>query len=246
MVSGSEAFSINPALDVAVIRAEYERSGRVQIANFLAGEGARSLATELSESGAWNHVFNVGEKLYEMPAPALMTIESQILAQIDAATAKAAAIGFQFRYDSIRVTDNSAERLASGSLLELFALFMSDRTTLSWLESATGVPGYEFADAQATRYRPGAYLTRHDDDVAGKQRLDAYVLCLNDEWRPEWGGLLSFIERDDCVEHTIVPRFNALSLFAVGQMHYVSEVASYAPAPRMSVTGWLRERAAQA
>ena len=240
MVSGSEAFAINPAIDAAVIRANYVRSGRVQIANFLAGEGARLLATELSESAAWHHVFNVGEKLYEIPAPALVTIEPEVLAQIDAATAKAAGIGFQFRYDTIRVTDDSAERLASGSLLDMFALFMSDCKTLRWLESATGVAGYGFADAQATRFRPGAYLTRHDDEIAGKQRLDAYVLGLNEGWRPEWGGLLSFAEGDNSVTHTIVPRFNALNLFAVGQMHFVSEVASYAPVPRMSVTGWLR------
>ena len=42
----------------------------------------------------------------------------------------------------------------------------------------------------------------------------------------------------------MVPHFNLLNLFAVGQPHGVSQVATYAPRPRISVTGWLRSRSA--
>lgn len=39
-----------------------------------------------------------------------------------------------------------------------------------------------------------AFVTEHDDDVAGKQRLAAYVFGFTPQWRPDWGGVLQFID----------------------------------------------------
>ena len=89
---------------------------------------------------------------------------------------------------------------------------------------------------------PGDFLTPHNDEYEGMNRKFAYVLSLTPNWLPRWGGLLHFVDSSGGVEDTVVPRFNALSLFAIGQNHYVSQVATYAPVPRISVTGWLRTR----
>jgi Rps23 Pro-64 3,4-dihydroxylase Tpa1-like proline 4-hydroxylase len=104
----------------------------------------------------------------------------------------------------------------------------------------TGDERIAYVDAQATRYRPGHFLTEHTDDVAGKQRLYAYVLNLTPAWRIDWGGLLLFHAPDGHVAEAYCPRFNALNVFAVPQAHSVSVVAPFAPAHRLSVTGWLR------
>lgn len=53
------------------------------------------------------------------------------------------------------------------------------------------------------------------------------------------GGLLNFTDEKGEMSQIMVPRLNALSLLADGQMHFVSQVASYVPVPRVSVTGWL-------
>jgi Rps23 Pro-64 3,4-dihydroxylase Tpa1-like proline 4-hydroxylase len=98
-----------------------------------------------------------------------------------------------------------------------------------------------FADAQATRYGPGDFLTAHDDAVEGKHRRAAYVFGLSRDWRAEWGGLLLFHEPEGEVRG-YVPQYNALNLFAVPQPHSVSLVAPFAPRERLSVTGWLRAR----
>jgi len=95
-------------------------------------------------------------------------------------------------------------------------------------------------DGQATQYLPGHFLTSHDDAVAGKNRVAAYVLSLTPGWRIEWGGLLQFHDGDGDVGLALAPRFNAMHLLRVPQVHSVSFVAPYAGTPRVSVTGWLR------
>ena len=59
-------------------------------------------------------------------------------------------------------------------------------------------------------------------------------------WRADWGGLLLFQDADGHVSEGYVPKFNALNLFAVPQTHAVSQVASFATASRLSITGWIR------
>ena len=233
-------FAINPQLDVDALRARFGRDGRVQIDDFLDPAPARSLQQELCGSQEWRHVINGADKVFEIPADEFDALDPAFTAQLDAATHRSAARGFQFQYDSIRVPDDPAARCASARQLDRLASFLSSEPALLLFRDIAGRAAIRFADAQATRYRPRDFLTRHDDAIAGKDRLLAYVLNLVDEWRPEWGGLLSFVGEGDRVAESYVPRFNSLSLFAVGQQHFVGAVADYAPAPRISVTGWLR------
>jgi Rps23 Pro-64 3,4-dihydroxylase Tpa1-like proline 4-hydroxylase len=152
----------------------------------------------------------------------------------------AARRGFQYRYETIRVPDDAAERQLSSSLLTRFAEFMGSAAVIAYLAELTGLTDIDFADAQATSYRPGDFLTGHHDAVEGKNRRAAYVLSLSPVWRTEWGGLLMFHGEDSAAGDYLVPQFNTLNLFAVPQMHSVSQVASFAAAPRRSITGWLR------
>ena len=98
----------------------------------------------------------------------------------------------------------------------------------------------DFADAQASRYRPGHILTAHNDLSVGKNRLYAYVLNLTREWRADWGGTLVFYGEDGHVEQGWVPSFNALNLFAVPMGHAVTQVGAHAATDRLSIVGWLR------
>ena len=154
----------------------------------------------------------------------------------------AARTGFHYRYEAIRVSDFDAERSATGTLLDRFIQFMSSAEVLDFLKDIIGSSELAFADGQATAYSPGHFLTRHDDDVAGKHRLAAYVFGLQPGWQADWGGLLMFHGRDGNIEEAFTPAMGALRLFAVPAPHSVSCVAPFAPEPRLSVTGWLRSR----
>jgi hypothetical protein len=237
-----DAFCLNPGLDVGALRARFEARGRLQIADFLAGDMARRLAEALAADRRWVYVINGTNTVFEIPRASYDQLPAAERTQIESAVFAAAARGFQFRYETIRVADEIAAREASGTLLDSFARFMNAADTIALIAAVTGMDDVVFADAQATRYVSGDFLTRHDDNVAGKHRRLAYVLGLTAEWRAEWGGLLLFTDPDGVVVDTIVPRFNALSLFAVPQPHSVSYVAPSAPHARVSVTGWLRSR----
>jgi Rps23 Pro-64 3,4-dihydroxylase Tpa1-like proline 4-hydroxylase len=123
-----------------------------------------------------------------------------------------------------------------------FASFMSSPDVVALLRRITDKPAIAFADAQATAYGPGHFLTAHDDEIAGKERHAAYVFNLTPVWRVDWGGLLLFHGVDGHIDRGFAPSFNALNIFAVPQPHSVSMVAPYAANRRYSITGWLRGR----
>jgi hypothetical protein len=232
--------ALAPYHDAAALAARFAEEGRIQIADFLAPQGVDALRTELAASARWRHVMKGGATVFEIARPDLEALPRAKRDEIDTAIHEGAASGFQFRYDVIRVPDSDAERRAAPGLLPRFARLMGERATLGFLAAVTGLHDLGFADAQATGYRGGDFLTRHDDLADGKARRLAYVYGLTRDWQPEWGGLLQFNDADGGIARTIVPRFNALSLFRVPQPHGVSYVAPFAGAIRLSITGWVR------
>lgn len=191
----------------------------------------------------WRQVVNSGEsKIFEFDRPTQAGLQPEQKDALDQAVYAGARRDFQFRYETVRVPDEDTARSASDDLLFAFARFLSHGPARDLLRQITGDAAIAFADAQATAYSPGDFLTRHDDDVAGKNRTAAYVMSLNPEWRIEWGGLFLMHHADEGGADAIVPGFNRLNLFAVPQMHSVSEVTRATPFRRYSVTGWLRRQ----
>lgn len=240
-VATEPGFALDPGLDVMRLRADFERDGgRVRIAPFLLHECAMRLRDHLTGRDDWRLVLNAGEKVFEMDRAGQAALTGEQRAQLERRVAAASQAGFQYRFETIRVPDDPASRETRGSLLDRFALFMSSPGTVSTLRRITGADDIAFADAQATSYGPGHFLTSHDDEVAGKGRRAAYVMGLTQDWRAEWGGLLMFHSADGDIERGLLPRFNTLNLFAVPQLHSVSYINPAAARPRISVTGWLR------
>lgn len=233
-------FALNPALDAERLARRFAATGRVQIEDFLAGDGAARLLAMLKASPDWVLVINQDDSLFELDRAAQAALTDAQKAQLDAAVYLKARHGFQYRYETIRVPDSDQERRRAGSLVADFALFLGSPPVLDLLRVVTGAPAIRFADAQATAYSPGHFLTSHDDAIEGKNREAAYVMNLSADWRLDWGGLLMFERADGHVDEAFVPRFNALNLFRVPTRHAVSCVAPFAPWRRYSVTGWLR------
>lgn len=232
-------FALHPGIDPDALAAFYRATGRVSIEPFLTETAAAALRDHLAAREDWMLVMNAGEKVYEMPRAAAAALSPEQRVTLDRKIGESALHDFQYRYESIRVPDDPAAR--SATLLDRFATFMSSSEVIALLHDITGAP-IEFADAQATAYGPGHFLTRHDDDVVGKGRHAAYVLGLTSGWRSEWGGLLLFHDGERDIDHGFAPAFNALRLFAVPAVHSVSHVWPWVPEPRLSVTGWLRSR----
>jgi Rps23 Pro-64 3,4-dihydroxylase Tpa1-like proline 4-hydroxylase len=239
----SEAFALDGRLDPQALRAEYAARGRIEIANFLDGDSATRLREHLLARDDWTLVLNAGDKVYELPRARLGELDVAKRDQLEALVTAAARDGFQFRYETIRVTDDDEERARSGTLLDEFVRFLSSDVVVDFFRTVTGQAAIAFADGQATAYSPGHFLTAHDDDVEGKNRKAAYVFGLTSAWRIEWGGLLMFHGEDKRIDEAFVPAMGALRLFSVPVRHSVSYVAPFAAEPRLSVTGWLRAEA---
>lgn len=231
---------INPQLDIDRLASQFAAAGRLHIPDFLAGDGAERLFQDLRGREDWRLVINQGDKLFELDRAAQGALTPEAREALEVAVYRAARTGFQFRFETIRVPDSDAARVADPSLLVAFARFLSSPEMVAMLRAITGKDAIGFADAQATAYGPGHFLTGHDDEVAGKDREAAYVFNLTPHWRPEWGGLLMFHSADGHIGEAFVPRFNALNLFRVPQPHSVSYVVPFVPTRRYAVTGWLR------
>ena len=227
---------LNPALDWDALAATFARDRRVRIHDFLTPESAAALTRHLRARQDWLLVLNAQDRLFELSRAARASLPPDRAAALATAVKAQAQFGFQFHFESIRVPDAAAARAADPTLLNQLAQLMSSPEVIARLRQVTGADDIAFADAQATAYAPGDFLTAHDDDVEGKGRRAAFVLGLTPEWRIDWGGLL--LVHDDGVAW--VPKFNTLNLFAIPQPHSVSQVSTFAADRRYAVTGWLR------
>ncbi len=231
-------FRINPALDVAALAATYAETSRVRIKDFLCEDGLAAFYQDLETRDDWWHLMRTDAGVLELDGAAKRRMSARRRAALDAEVHALARRGFQYRYEGLRVPEGDAA--GAGDPLTAFAELMSSAPMLDLLRAITGAGALAFTDGQATAYGPGDFLTCHDDDVKGKNRLAAYVFGLTPGWRTEYGGLLLFHARDGAHVTGHVPRFNTLDLFAVPQLHSVSMVTPAAPHRRYAVTGWLR------
>lgn len=233
-------FTLAKRADLEALRAAFASTGRVEVRDLLVPGQAEALRTHLQARDDWVTVLNAGDKVYEIPRAGLVAMSAEQRDGLDARVRSAARDGFQYRYDAIRVADRADIRALGPTLLTAFVDFMSSRAVAGLMAAITGIEDIGFADGQATAYGPGHFLTRHDDDVAGKRRRAAYVFGLAPDWRAEWGGLLMFHRADGNIDEAYAPAMGALRLFSVPVVHSVSYVTPFAPEPRLSVTGWLR------
>jgi Rps23 Pro-64 3,4-dihydroxylase Tpa1-like proline 4-hydroxylase len=172
-------------------------------------------------------------RLDAMPRADLEALTSRIEAR--------ATQGFQFRYRCYPMLDAYLQRRDPGLLLHQVFEFINAPTMLDFVRGITGMKHVVRADAQATLFAPGDFLTLHNDFDAQKGRLVAYVMGFTKNWRPDYGGMLQFMDDKHNVEQGFLPHFNSLMLFSVPQLHAVTYVPPFAPIGRYSITGWFQD-----
>jgi hypothetical protein len=237
-----QPLALSPDLDLDALRRDFARKGRLHIPNVLAADSAERVAEALASHRDWTLSVKVGDETFEMPLERLAEADPAERARIGALTADGSSPKMQYLFDTWRVGFFVDRGFRSGGAIEALYDFMNGDVFLDFVRDLTGDARAAFCDAQATRYRPGHFLTAHDDSSEGKHRLFAYVLNFTRAWRPDFGGQLQFLDDAGHVEEAYSPAFNALNLFAVPKKHAVSYVAPFAQSERLSVTGWVRAR----
>jgi SM-20-related protein len=229
------------SLDVKAIARVYASAGRVHIRPILTEESAQRVYICLQNEVPWQLSLNDGERPVGRDGASFDALPAADRARVFEAVYANAARRFQYIYNNLSLSDLHEQ----GEMRDLYAMrvleFLNSPEFLDFARKVTGAPSIALADAQATCYRSGHFLTRHDDLAHGKKRIAAYVLNFTPRWVADWGGILQFIDSDGHIAEGYTPVFNALNLFRVPQPHSVSLVTPFAQAPRLSITGWLRE-----
>lgn len=242
-------FDINPALDLARYRARYASNGRVQIRDLLTPETAAEIRDVLQRATRWGMAVRAGDRA---DSPPRSFRASELATQQGRSAVNAAALAAQeatargdygFRFAQYPMLDALLQRWDPGGPHDILLEHLNSPPFLDLVRTVTGITELVKADAQATLYAPNHYLGRHNDSHVAEGWRVAYVLNLAvDDWHPDWGGYLMFLDDEGDVIEGFKPRFNALNLFAVPQSHSVSYVPPFAPLGRLAITGWLRDK----
>lgn len=226
-------------VDLPTAQARLAVTGRVRLPDFLDPSSAASVAAALAET-PWQSVLNQGERHFDLHAMQLEALSLPARESLARTVTAGGMAGFQYLFDNYPLFDAvRAHAPVPNTLMALHDL-VAGPDFLALARALTGNDAIAFADMQVTRYRPGHFLTAHDDAVDGKGRLYAYVLGMTRNWRADWGGVLVFLDDAGDIAEGFTPAFNSLTVFRVPQAHAVSMVTPLAPRPRYAVTGWLR------
>lgn len=239
-------FQINPALNLPGLLAQFAAHGRVQIRNVLTDESARELQLVLARHTDWGMAVGAGAASpSSFRAAATRTAEGKLALQqaVRSAEQHSARGEYGFRFARYPILEAIKEGWDPGSAHEVLIEHLNAPAFLDLVRAVTGIDKLCKADAQATLFAPSHYLGRHIDSHVAEGWEVAYVLNLaREDWHPDWGGYLLFLDEDGDVIEGFRPRFNALNLFRVPQPHLVSYVPPFAPIGRLAVTGWLRSQ----
>lgn len=242
-------FEINQDINRPELARRFLQNGRVQIRNALTHQTAMELLSILKQQTRWSMAIFSGENaVAEAKSFKSDDIKSAGgVERVNRAAASAEALSaeghYAFRYAHYPIVDALNERWDPDGPHEILLEHLNAPEFLNLARDVTGIKELVRADAQATLFAANHYLGLHTDSHVAQGWRVAYVLNLApDNWHPDWGGYLLFLDDEGDVVEGFRPRFNALNLFLVPQNHQVSYVPPFAPNSRFAITGWLSDR----
>ena len=233
-------FSLSMSLERERLSRDFAERRFTQVRDVLIELDANRIFQALLADTEWNFVFTDRGKHVDMNSAQLEQLDAKHVNALQKAIYAQAESSFQYCYNNYPIYDAYKAGLNEGHVLHEFLEWINGETFLDFARQITGFDDISFADAQATRYKPGHFLTAHDDAADDKNRRVAYVFGFSHDWPVDWGGILQLLDRNDNIRIAVRPEFNSLNLFAVPQRHNVSIVAPFAGGMRFSISGWLR------
>jgi SM-20-related protein len=236
-------FQLNPGLDIDAFAAIYARDGMVQVPEVFSAATASLIAEEMEQRTPWRLTISAEDGKPGVLTKAQMAEYGRDnLQRALRDNQRLASEGFAYTYLAYLMEAPKDEAGGVSPLLHDFAAWLTSETFRAFGARLIGLPQVDKVDSKATLFRPGDFLTLHDDTAP--TRRAAYTLGFSRQWRGDWGGqLLMHDTRTREITRGFAPRFNTLNLFRTPQWHSVAQVATYAAAPRLSVVGWLKTEA---
>ena len=231
--------ALNPNLDAPELAEAYRQRKRGQIRDFLDPTCAEAVLAEL-EKLPWGLAYREGTRVVELYASAVARLDPREAARIMEGIREQARREYQFLYAYYPIlTAYFSPEVPDQPIFRLYE-FINSEPVLELVRKVTGLENIAWADAQATFFKPGHFLTAHSDEMAAEGRLAAYVLNFTPDWDLDGGGFLQFFDDRGDIEQALKPAFNALNLFTIPQLHSVSMVSTWVTGKRLAMTGWFR------
>lgn len=235
---------LNPGLKTNDLIRRFRERKRIVIRDVLTPVVAEQIHACMTQQVKWGLAYQDDTGPQHIEADRLAAMQADERLALDERIGTRARQGFQFRYHCYPMLNAYLQRRDPGLLLHNLFEFINAPVMLDFVRTITGMKQIVRADAQATLFAPGDFLTLHNDFDAQKGRLVAYVLGFTKDWRADYGGMLQFMDDKHNVEQGFLPHFNALMLFSVPQWHAVTYVPPFAPVGRYAVTGWFQDATA--
>ena len=232
---------LNPDLDSILYRDVFRRHARVHIPEILTFDSANRILELLRNEVPWQAHFNDRDKTYDLHRDQIAVLPDNKKALVVEQLQRNAQTRFQYIFLNYSISDAVEQQSNPGVELNAFHDFINSYEVLDLIRTITRIKEIRFADCQATLYRPGHFLTVHNDDVEGTGRLVAYTLNFTPNWRADYGGILQFLDEQEHIDEGYLPKFNALNLFKIPARHAVSYVTPFAASGRYSIIGWFRK-----
>lgn len=228
---------LNPDLDIDRLADAYGARQRVQVHDFLEEGAAERILATMENEVDWRFALNIEGQDRVFSSADWRRLAPQERTRLLMQANENARWNFQYAFEYYQMRAAYHEGWTPATYLNDVVAFIESEAFADLGRRITGISEIKCADCQAMRYRPGHFLTQHDDTQIAA-RLAAYVMNFTKTWRPDWGGMLLFLDDGGNVETGYMPGFNLLNVFSVPQRHAVSYVAPSAGFPRLSITGW--------
>ena len=239
---------LNPKLDPAPFAEAYAQGKLVKIPDVLEPECAEAVAQVLERAIEWRLVFpepssdpGGHENVVHLTAKDIAALGRDEMARRMQAVMERARDNYGYLYNAYPMIEAYTGDWDPGHPIHSLTEFLNSEEFLEFGRAVIGVDKVTKADAQATLYTRGNFLTRHVDEGHDRERRAAYTFGFTRRWQPDWGGLLMLVDDDLDIARALLPRFNVLSVFDGCMLHSVSAVAPFAGAGRYQITGWFRD-----
>lgn len=230
--------------NVETLAATLARTGRVRVPSVLEPSAADALAHCLDTEVPWQLAYYDARRQGKASA---VKLDREAVGRLTPAEAAAltreihrqARAGFQYVYQAFDLLDGFRRGIAPGLFAYKVMQSLAGDACFRFLQALTGDSDIDHIDGHATCFTAGHFLKCHADESPWERRRYAYVLSVTRHWTVDMGGLLQFLDETGQVTETLVPAWNALTVFRVPVEHSVTMVPAWVTGKRLSVTGWL-------
>jgi hypothetical protein len=144
---------------------------------------------------------------------------------------------FAYHFLKFPVTDESIDNLPTNT--KKLCEYILSKDFIQQAGENLKINVSESRKLNITKYSKGCFLNMHSDDL--QNRKIAFLFYFNNNWKPDWGGTINFIQEDDI--KCINPTHGSLLMFNVGNnanKHYVTQVSPMIQKSRYAIGGWLQ------